>query len=348
MHDPVDETPNGVPEHADASPLALIELMDRDGTVRQAWPVRRWPVTVGRAIDNTIVLDDPAVAAHHLRLDPPGPEEVLPRVCALPSLNGVHLGRLRLDPGASPVWSGGLLRAGHSSLRLRVRGERLAPERPLAPVERAIVPVLLAVLVMVWAAAAQWLTADPDDRWSDQLPALLAWPLAIAAWSAGWALMSRLFQRRSDFVGHAGIALRYLLLVLLVEEALPVLAGLLGWPLMSHLAPALGLVVATLGLLAHARRVWPSASRWMAIGAVAALATMAVLTVTLNRQAQDRWFSALYLTALPPAPWNLSRSQDLDAFLEAASTLKERVDDRVRRTADDLARETGKGPASDE
>lgn len=348
VHDRPDEAPTEVPNDAVASPLALIELLDRDGSVRQAWPVRRWPVTVGRAIDNTVVLDDPAVAAHHLRLDAPEPAEFLPRICALPSLNGAQLGRHRLDPGVTQVWSGGLLRLGHSALRLRLRGERLAPERPVAPVERGIVPVLLAVLVLAWAAASQWLSADPGDRWSDQLPSLLAWPLAIAAWSAGWALMSRLFQRRSDFVAHAGIALRYLLLVLVVEEGLPLLAGLLGWPLMSHLAPALGLGVATLGLLAHARRVWPGAARWMGVGAVAALATMAVLTVTLNRQSQDRWFSALYLTALPPASWNLGRSQDLDDFLDGAAVLKDRVDDRVRRTADDLARERGDGPASDE
>ena len=50
-------------------PLALLEALDRDGLVRQAWRIERWPVTIGRALDNTIVLSDPHVAAHHATLD---------------------------------------------------------------------------------------------------------------------------------------------------------------------------------------------------------------------------------------------------------------------------------------
>ena len=44
---------------------ALLEVVDRDGLVRQSWRIERWPVTIGRALDNTIVLSDPHVAAHH-------------------------------------------------------------------------------------------------------------------------------------------------------------------------------------------------------------------------------------------------------------------------------------------
>lgn len=336
------------PETGDAGPLALVELLDRDGTVREAWPVQAWPIGIGRAIDNTVVLDDPAVAAYHLRLEPPALAGEAPRLRALPSLNGVQLGRQPLVPGEPRVWAGGLVRLGHSQLRLRLRGEALAPERLLTPVGRGATPAVLFLLVMLWALGVQWLSADPGDRWSDRLPALLGWPLAIAVWSGAWALMSRLFQRRSDFLRHARIALQYLLIVLVIEEGLPFLGGVLGWPLLSHLAPALGVGVATLGLLAHARLVWPGASRWLGVGAVAALTTMGVLTITLNLQSQDRWFSALYLTALPPAPWNLAPSRDLDAFLGQAAALKEEVDDRARRTADDLAREPENGAGHDE
>ncbi|OYU75487.1 MAG: hypothetical protein CFE45_32705, partial [Burkholderiales bacterium PBB5] len=48
--------------------IALIELLDRDGRVRRAVDVHAWPVRLGRAIDNTVVLDDPHVAAHHATL----------------------------------------------------------------------------------------------------------------------------------------------------------------------------------------------------------------------------------------------------------------------------------------
>ena len=52
-----------------AAPLALLEVVDRDGFVRQAWRIEHWPVSIGRALDNTVVLSDPHVAAHHATVD---------------------------------------------------------------------------------------------------------------------------------------------------------------------------------------------------------------------------------------------------------------------------------------
>ena len=50
--------------------LALIELVERDGRVRRSVEVRRWPVTLGRALECDIVLEDPHVAARHVTLQP--------------------------------------------------------------------------------------------------------------------------------------------------------------------------------------------------------------------------------------------------------------------------------------
>jgi len=50
-------------------PVALLEAVDRDGLVRQAWRIEQWPVSIGRALDNTVVLSDPHVAAHHVTLE---------------------------------------------------------------------------------------------------------------------------------------------------------------------------------------------------------------------------------------------------------------------------------------
>jgi pSer/pThr/pTyr-binding forkhead associated (FHA) protein len=47
---------------------ALLEAIDREGLVRQAWRIERWPLTIGRALDNDVVMTDPHVAAHHARV----------------------------------------------------------------------------------------------------------------------------------------------------------------------------------------------------------------------------------------------------------------------------------------
>ena len=49
--------------------LAVVEILDRDGHTRQLVPVSHWPVTIGRAIECDVVLDDPHVAAQHATLD---------------------------------------------------------------------------------------------------------------------------------------------------------------------------------------------------------------------------------------------------------------------------------------
>ena len=48
--------------------LAVVEILDRDGHTRQLVPVWHWPVTIGRAIECDVVLDDPHVAARHATL----------------------------------------------------------------------------------------------------------------------------------------------------------------------------------------------------------------------------------------------------------------------------------------
>ena len=52
--------------------LAVVEILDRDGHTRQLVPVWRWPVTIGRAIECDVVLDDPHVAARHATLGDEG------------------------------------------------------------------------------------------------------------------------------------------------------------------------------------------------------------------------------------------------------------------------------------
>src|SRR4030095_2492866 len=48
--------------------VALIEIVERDGRVRQQLDVRGWPLSIGRALDRDLVLDDPHVAAEHATL----------------------------------------------------------------------------------------------------------------------------------------------------------------------------------------------------------------------------------------------------------------------------------------
>ena len=73
--------------------LALIEVQERDGRVSRAISVHRWPLSLGRALDNDVVIDDPFVAAHHAVLDLNEEGELMLSVGE--SINGVTVGRER-------------------------------------------------------------------------------------------------------------------------------------------------------------------------------------------------------------------------------------------------------------
>ena len=123
-------------------PLALLEALDRDGLVRQAWRIERWPVTIGRGLDNDAVLTEPHVAAQHATIDwvpaPEGEAAASIVVTAGATNNGLWVGRERIAGGTTRTFADSGrdldLHVGRTALRLRLPGHALLPEQTLAPV----------------------------------------------------------------------------------------------------------------------------------------------------------------------------------------------------------------------
>jgi hypothetical protein len=102
-----------------AAPLALIEVLARDGSVRERHRVMHWPQRIGRAIDADLVLDDVHVAAEHLLLQPDAAGQL--QAQALPSHNGLRLNRRRIAAGNTvALLSGQALEVGGTRLRVRM------------------------------------------------------------------------------------------------------------------------------------------------------------------------------------------------------------------------------------
>jgi pSer/pThr/pTyr-binding forkhead associated (FHA) protein len=123
--------------------LALIELIEPGVSERRTVDVLAWPLTLGRALDNHIVIDDPFVAAHHALMDIASDGSL--QLTALDSVNGVQLDTqnsavnhlLSGHTRALPV-SGAVLKLGNTRLRLRLPHEALAPEQLLPPLSSAV------------------------------------------------------------------------------------------------------------------------------------------------------------------------------------------------------------------
>jgi hypothetical protein len=344
VQDPESPPPAAEPPAASAAPrgpLARIEVLERDGRVRQALAVTAWPVSIGRAIDNDVVLDDPHVAPHHAVLE--ADAEGRPRLRVLPGRNGMLWGRRRLPAGGEPVLlvepaagaarraAAGVpaprgaieLTAGLTRLRLRRAGDALEPEREIATAGRQQAGTLaLALLLWLWLLAEHWIGLDPGSKASDWLPPLVGAPLALAGWCLAWALASKIFQHRFEFWPHVGVAVRGLLAVEVTNFVLLWLSGLSGWPVFAQLVTGATAAVGVATLWAHARLVLPQQRRALAWAAATAYVAGAAILLALNQQRHERWFSELYAHMLPPPALMWQAPTARSTFVKRAERLR--------------------------
>lgn len=294
-------------------------------------------MTIGRALDNTLVLDDPHVAAHHTRLAPDERGRVV--LTVLSSHNGVMHGSQHLDSGqtvALPA-SGAVLQIGATRLRVRLPSEVLAPEQLLhrPSVAWTGFALLAGVLLLALQFGEQWLSLDPGADPSKWLLTAVGAPLALVLWVGFWALVSKLFHHRFDFGGHLRIALPWLLLIALVDVLWPQVAAAVQAPLMWQLGGLVQALLVALLVRAHLVQALPSHPR--AIGAAVAvllLAGVGITVVTTQRQT-DRWFSAPYMSTLPLPATRLAGTVPVDALLQAMAPLQTTLAARVQKARDD-------------
>jgi hypothetical protein len=328
--------------------LALIEITEREGHPARPVDVRAWPLTLGRALDNDIVLEDPHVAAHHARLDLAEDGSVALHV--LDTCNGVRLaGRpvqaraaLTLPPG------GALLQMGATRLRLRLPGEVLAPERPLAQHHRgsAARTALAGAGLMALLCAEHAVRLDPDADFSAWLPTLFGLPLAVLAWCVLWALLSKLFQHRFDFAGHLRIALPWMLGLSLLEALWPQAAAALDWPAMWQLSPALEALGAALLLHAHLRLTLPGRPRTVSAAVAALLLVGGGISVAGSYRVNDSPYSTPYMSTLPPPALRLAGTVPAATLVQDMAPLAARLAQRAKQARDE-DRDDGNAAAED-
>jgi hypothetical protein len=369
---------NHLSGHSPSHPrLALIEISEPGGatagTARRMADVLAWPLTLGRALDNHIVIDDPFVAAHHALLDL-APDGSL-QLTVLDTVNGVQIENIQTERYTAsdhvlaghtrglPV-SGTLLKLGNTQLRLRLPHVAIAPEQALprqslidgaavsaAPVlvgtgsdrssrnssrrRSQIWPWLTGLGLMAFEMASHWVGLDPGADFSTWLPLLLGVPVAVVVWCGVWALLSKLFNHHFDFSGHLKLALPWLLAMALAQALWPQVAAAVNSPLFWRLTPFLILVLAAFLVRAHLSHVLPNKRHAVAVG-VAAMALGAVgITAAGNYRSHDSLSSASYMSTLPLPALRLGSTSGEQKLVQGLAPLAAHLAQRVKKARDD-------------
>lgn len=322
------------------STLAVLEVLDRDGVVRQSLKVGAWPLRVGRALDNDLVLDDPYTAPQHLRIA--RDEEGRLALTVGESVNGLQCDGHLLTAGQRLSLPGGphdkpvSLLLGRTQLRLRLATQVLAPEQVLGTA-RVLTQGLPTLLLLALAVALvlgfnTWLESEPDLL-AKSLASFAISALAIGfGWAGVWTLLSKVFTHQ----GHFGWHLRVMLLAVLAWEALmagtALLAFAFSWPWLTDFNFVPGYAILGAMLYFHLQAVEPQHPRRTLGFALGSALTGLALSLWFNVQATDRLGSELYMNHLFPPALRVAKPVEVPQFMQGVAELQTRLDAKARKT----------------
>jgi MFS family permease len=323
-----------------SAPLALLEAIDRDGLVRQSWRIEGWPVSIGRALDNDVVLSDPHVAPHHATLDlARGPADAATlTVSAGATVNGVAVGRERVAGGTSTsVVDSGRdleLHIGRAQLRLRLPAHALAPEQAMTPVvasERRWLPTFgLALAVLAVVLANTWIDTDPEALARSVGAIVLTTIAGGAIWCGLWALLSKTFTRQSHLGWHVRVFVIASLVTLALAVLPPLVAFAFSWPWVTDFSFIAVYATVAAAIYFHLLAVEPARERLMRAVAATGFIVGVVLSLWFNVQRTGRPGEELYMNHLFPPQLRVAKPKPVDAFIDGLVPMQAILDRKAK------------------
>ena len=302
-----------------------IEVLSREGHVFARERIAAEEARVGRAFDNDVVVDDPHVAPHHLRVFRGEDGELVAE--DLGSVNGLYtehgsrrLARITLakEPG---------LRIGRTVLRVHDAAHAVAPEKPLAP-PRAHAKWALGVATGLFGLILllNWLALTSQPSVNVVVLPLLALATLVAVWSGIWAVLSRVFAGQAQFMVQLRIALTACLALVVWDQIAETLSFSLAWRDIVEYQGLGAWAILAATCYAHLKSIGPRHLR-AAMGIIVALiATGAGLQYVGRDETRKLMGERATLGDLRPPSFRMVPTTSTDEFLRRAEETKRRVD----------------------
>jgi FHA domain-containing protein len=308
--------------------MIWVEILSRSHAVMARYRCVGPDVRIGRSYENDVVVDDPYVDPHHVRIVRNEAGNLVAE--DLGSVNGLYGDQLAHRVERLVVDGDRLICIGRTYLRIREANHVVAPARLARPQRyRAPLLMMLGVSALATVVLIQWLSETAEPKPTDYLMPLLILCGGVLAWAGCWAMLSSVLSGQACFDRSLLIALNGALLFALGSEVAEIAAFALSWSAIATYSYAGAWALLAVLCFLHLRDV--SASRvWLKGGAIAALAVLAIATQTLlqldgrtdstdaNRQSEAR-------RHMPPT-FRLVPLQSEAAFFARAAELKGKLD----------------------
>ncbi|MGJ5178957.1 FHA domain-containing protein [Bradyrhizobium oligotrophicum] len=307
--------------------MIWIEILSRHRDVAGRFRVDAAEITIGRGYDNHVILDDPFVAARHVRIFRDGEGRLVAE--DLGSANGLYLDRsksrkpqLVLD-GLEPI------RIGQTLLRVRDPGHAVEPEL-LVGSERSALPIVAAIalggVLLAISTIMVWFAQTTEAHLSDYLVPTLTMAGVVLAWVGVWALLARLFSGRSHFLRHLLIAQAGLVGFWIYSEFAQIASFALTWTTVFTYGYVVSWIVLAAICFLHLREV--GRTHLLAKGVVVGLllvVAIAVQTVQRSEAFANSGRPNVSHVLMPPS-LRLVPLRDGQAFFDGIADLKAKLD----------------------
>jgi hypothetical protein len=302
-----------------------IEVLSRHGEVAARERIEGEEARIGRAFDNDVVVDDPHVAPHHLRIFRGEDGELVAE--DLGTLNGLYPEHGARRVPRLPLAKEPGIRIGRTTLRVHDAAHAVAPEKLMTPPRAhaawagALGAGLFALLLLL-----QWLDLTAEPSANVILLPLLGFVTAVALWTSLWAVLSRIFFGQARFALQLRIAVTACIALVLWDQIAESFSFAFAWREMAEYAGLGAWAVLAATCYAHLHTIGPRHMRF-AMGLVFALITAgAALQYFGKSESRNLLGQRASLGDLRPPAFRLVPLASADDFFKRAEVTKAKVD----------------------
>jgi hypothetical protein len=280
---------------------------------------------IGRAFDNDVVIDDPHVAPHHLRIFRGEDGELVAE--DLGTMNGLYPEHGAKRVPRLPLAKEPGLRIGRTILRVHDAAHPVAPEKLLTPPRaHAAWAAGLGGALLLMLLLVQWLNLTTEPSANLILLPLLGFVTVLVLWTGFWALLSRIFFGQARFALQLRIAVTACIAFLLWDQLTESASFAFAWREMTEYAGLGAWAVLATTCWAHLHAIGPRHMR-AAMGLVIALLVAGAAIQYVGRSETRKLIGQrANLGDLRPPAFRLIPLASADDFFKRAEGTKTKVD----------------------
>lgn len=314
--------------------VIVLEVLERSGKVRERMRLGDFPVTIGRAYDNDIILDDEYVSPRHLSIE--RDEQGALRAIDLNSENGLYEIPSLKRVDALPIAADNQLLVGSTHIRIR-RSDFAVPPTALANRRRRSAQNMLAsgwLFVPVLLAAAAVLLMEKYFQTFQKIKyqGLILEPvaplLALLIWAGAWAFIGRILGHRAAFYAHANMVLMAMLLLYGVDFCTDYYSFAFSAMASAKLIEAMAVTLVG-GVLLYGHLQLATQQRRKKVALTSGLVVGGLFCIILfSNHVSDAQFSTSlsYPTVLKPPSGIARKPLSPEAFFSRAQKMKQQLD----------------------